>query len=1108
MGDQEKKKMISSINKIRVKLGLGRYPSRILETKDIAYLEWLLRQHTAYEERYPKARRISVPIPKIAAIALALVVLSAAGTIFLFGGGGITISAANYSAEVGASGSASYALSLGSLGGPNAVVSLGTEGLPEGSVAQFSSTPSPANPQTTMTVSVPPGTPPGTYNITVKATVDGKEKSATLSLVVPLETARGNISLAPDFSVYVRDPYGKLAAGNATSYTVYLNFTKDFNGTVELNASGLPQGSTASFSQGAFSASGSASVTIQTSKSTIPGTYDVTVRGRGGAKEHSATIRIVVFAPTDFELVAQEQSKTIMAGDTASYAASVNPFGGFNSSVYLSIEGLPYGSSASFSKDSVLPGEQAAISVTTPPAMPPGTYTLLFSGTVDGKTHTVPITLIVLAEAMQTTPDFSMDVSPLSKSVVAGGYVTYNISMSPYNGFDSAISLGVSGLPTGATSSYTGSTTPPSYVILTVQTSADTPSGTYTITVSGNGSGRSHTGTATLIVSKAGVQDFAMSASTQQQSVVAGGSTSYGISLSSLNGFASPVTLSTYGTPSDTTVLFSQNPSSPDASVVVTLSTSGSTPAGNYTVTVSGAGGGQTHSISVNLSVSAQPDFNISIPASYREVAAGKDVFYSLSIASSNGFSSPVALSASGLPSGATAQFTPNPASAPSSPTMVISTSAGTATGTYYITVSGASSGKMRSATATLNVSAVPDFSLSVSQPSREVTAGKDVFYDIPVSQLNGFDSSVTFSVSGDPTGVTSTFTPNPATTSTTLILQTPPTTPLGLYNMVISATGGGITHSTTIRLNVSTSGTVYPKVAVILLTSMSATVGGADGCPVVSTSTSINSTEKDDIKTAVSNVVSKVSSATNGKLVLTPTYYEVSGTVKMSKNSGCTYWLAPWNLDSLAGKYVTRDTDFVLVFYDMVDDSTGTIKIDSGLGGGTMGADWGINGAGYSVQAMRYGSASFDPACDSSSPSYSIRQCGIDWLTQTTMHEWLHQMDYALPYVSGVPDRYGNNRNNYDPCGSAPSDTFSWFPGADDYWYDPDWSGCDHYCGQNEGLPQCSLDLTKLTGWNTHILSHYRTSTNLIGNHCRNGVQDSGETGIDVGGNGAAACQ
>ena len=81
--------------------------------------------------------------------------------------------------------------------------------------------------------------------------------------------------------------------------------------------------------------------------------------------------------------------------------------------------------------------------------------------------HGVFASLVPTQASGGNTPDFSVSVSPTSATVTAGTSSNFTINTSPTNGFNSAVSLSCSGLPTGAkcmfsTQSYTpgGGTTP------------------------------------------------------------------------------------------------------------------------------------------------------------------------------------------------------------------------------------------------------------------------------------------------------------------------------------------------------------------------------------------------------------------------------------------------------------------------------------------------------------------------------------------------------------------------------------------------------------------------------------------------------------------------
>src|SRR3989475_6344100 len=73
----------------------------------------------------------------------------------------------------------------------------------------------------------------------------------------------------------------------------------------------------------------------------------------------------------------------------------------------------------------------------------------------------------------------------------------------------------------------------------------------------------------------------------------------------------------------------------------------------------------------------------------FRSIVQGAGTTYAVSITPSGGFTAAVTFSVSGLPGGATASFSPNPATASS--TMTVGTGAATPPGSYALTITGAS---------------------------------------------------------------------------------------------------------------------------------------------------------------------------------------------------------------------------------------------------------------------------------------------------------------------------------------------------------------------------------------------------------------------------------
>jgi alpha-glucosidase (family GH31 glycosyl hydrolase) len=86
--------------------------------------------------------------------------------------------------------------------------------------------------------------------------------------------------------------------------------------------------------------------------------------------------------------------------------------------------------------------------------------------------------------------------------------------------------------------------------------------------------------------------------------VTAGGSTSYTVNVSPVNGFSSSVGLSVSGAPAGATATL--NPTSVSSgSSTLSVTTSGSTPAGSSSLTITGTDGGLTHTASVQLNVNS-----------------------------------------------------------------------------------------------------------------------------------------------------------------------------------------------------------------------------------------------------------------------------------------------------------------------------------------------------------------------------------------------------------------------------------------------------------------------------------------------------------------------
>jgi N-acetylmuramoyl-L-alanine amidase. len=210
---------------------------------------------------------------------------------------------------------------------------------------------------------------------------------------------------------------------------------------------------------------------------------------------------LIVGTPTsDYTISASPAAQTVTAGQQTTYTATVTPSGGFTSAVDLVVSGLPVNAIASWSTNPVAGGGgMSTLTVTTSASTPVGTTALTITGTSGTLTHASTVSLVVKAPP---TPDFSLTLSPTTQSVRGGGSVSYRVTVTSSNGFAGAISMSVTGLPSGSSGSFSPTSVMPGATsVLTIRTAA-TPRGTFTFTVRGTNGSLSRTATGTLQVTK------------------------------------------------------------------------------------------------------------------------------------------------------------------------------------------------------------------------------------------------------------------------------------------------------------------------------------------------------------------------------------------------------------------------------------------------------------------------------------------------------------------------------------------------------------------------------------------------------------------------------
>lgn len=304
------------------------------------------------------------------------------------------------------------------------------------------------------------------------------------------------------------------------------------------------------------------------------------------------------------------------------------------------------------------------------------------------------------------TGDFNLSVSPAVVTADAGSSgTTFTVSTTGKNGFTDPVTIAISGLPAGATTSPASPFSMPASTTQAVTLSVPVSTGSFPLTVTGKAGSLTHSASLTLTINPA--PDFSISVSPSPITAAAGGSANFSVSSSGKNGFTGSVTIAISGLPAGATTY----PASPFSVVAgssqsVSLSIPSSTSAGNYSVVVNGTSGALAHSAALALSVTRPPDFSIALsPTAVAANAGTSDASFSVAITGQNGFANPVTVTLSGLPSGVTSSpASPFDVPLGNSRTVTLSVATTASSGVYSVTVSGSSGSLIHSAPLNLTI--------------------------------------------------------------------------------------------------------------------------------------------------------------------------------------------------------------------------------------------------------------------------------------------------------------------------------------------------------------------------------------------------------------------
>jgi uncharacterized protein YfaP (DUF2135 family) len=369
---------------------------------------------------------------------------------------------------------------------------------------------------------------------------------------------------------------------------------------------------------------------------------------------------------SSFSLSASPQSVTANQGSSGSASITSSLSGPFNSSIALSVSGLPSGTTASFSPASIVaPGSGSSmLTVSVGAATPTGTYNLLVTGTGGGQTHTTTMNL----------------------TVAAAGGSTQQL-------------LGNLGFENGSTNPAPWSVTTG---VIDSSSNRASHSGAWKAWLDGYGS--SHTDTLFQAVSipanvASATLSFWLHIDTKETSTTAANDTLQVQIRNSSGGVLT--TLATYSNLNPiadySSVSFDLTSYKGQAIQVYLVATENSSLQTSFIV----------DDFALNASTAVSPgDFAISSNPGVVSMVQASSATSTITTTISGSFNSSIALSVSGLPAGATASFSPVSIPAPGNGSSTVTFLAGsaTATGTYNVTITGAGGGQTHSTPISLTV--------------------------------------------------------------------------------------------------------------------------------------------------------------------------------------------------------------------------------------------------------------------------------------------------------------------------------------------------------------------------------------------------------------------
>ncbi len=397
-----------------------------------------------------------------------------------------------------------------------------------------------------------------------------------------------------------------------------------------------------------------------------------------------------------------------------------------------------------------------------------------------------------LIDALAPSPSFQLIANPAALTLNPGQSASILITIHSL----SPATLAVTGLPNGITATWSANPATAS-TTLTLTATNTALRGSSLLNVTATAGTNTTTAHIALNIDAPG---FTL-ASTPTVLLYPGASTTATVAITPYAGFTGKVHFAvTSALPVGVTATWLDNPSA--ASAQLTLTADHSANPTHAMLTITGICGSLTAVAHIALTLSA-PQFVLNLSPYPLQLAEGESQSSTVTVIPIGDFNGSVSITAPQLPSGVTAALQPNSTVAS---TLTLTASASAPTGSWPAAIQGKSSQTSSEAqfTQTITPPRTARFTLAASPAYARVARGSSVPINVTIAALNGFASSVSLTASNLPSGITASWSRNPATASSILTLTAGPFASTGpAQPVVLEGTSGALSTQAILYLTV-----------------------------------------------------------------------------------------------------------------------------------------------------------------------------------------------------------------------------------------------------------------------------------------------------------------